>query len=208
MLTKRYMTSLKNVPDIMSNIIEGAPPSKFSVDHLKGLGFKSSNDRAIIPLLKDLGFLTDDGTPTGRYHAYRDRSQSKQVMGEAIKDAYSDLFLIREELTESDRQAVIGKFKSTHGSTDKVASLQAATFFCLLKLADLKGHSKKATPTELEEKETVEEKTAKNIVQESPASQTTPLHLRYNIEVHLPATKDIEVYNAIFKSLKENLIDQ
>ena len=31
--------------------------------------------------------------------------------------------------------------------------------------------------------------------------------LRYNIEVHLPATKDVEVYNAIFKSLKEHLLE-
>ena len=32
-----------------------------------------------------------------------------------------------------------------------------------------------------------------------------PPGLHYNIQVHLPATKDIEVYNAIFKSLKEHL---
>ena len=31
--------------------------------------------------------------------------------------------------------------------------------------------------------------------------------LRYNIKVHLPATKDVEVYNAIFKSLKEHLLE-
>ena len=30
--------------------------------------------------------------------------------------------------------------------------------------------------------------------------------LHYNIQIHLPATKDVEVYNAIFKSLKEHLI--
>jgi hypothetical protein len=30
--------------------------------------------------------------------------------------------------------------------------------------------------------------------------------LHYNIEIHLPATKDVEVYNAIFKSLREHLI--
>jgi hypothetical protein len=29
--------------------------------------------------------------------------------------------------------------------------------------------------------------------------------LHYNIQIHLPATKDIEVFNAIFKSLKEHL---
>ncbi len=32
-----------------------------------------------------------------------------------------------------------------------------------------------------------------------------PLQLRYNIELHLPATKGIEVYDAVLKSLKENL---
>jgi len=31
--------------------------------------------------------------------------------------------------------------------------------------------------------------------------------LHYNIQIHLPATKDIEVYNAIFKSLKEHLFE-
>jgi hypothetical protein len=31
--------------------------------------------------------------------------------------------------------------------------------------------------------------------------------LHYNIQIHLPATKDVEVYNAIFKSLKDHLLD-
>jgi hypothetical protein len=33
-----------------------------------------------------------------------------------------------------------------------------------------------------------------------------PPGLHYNIQIHLPATKDIEVFNAIFKSLKEHLL--
>jgi hypothetical protein len=32
------------------------------------------------------------------------------------------------------------------------------------------------------------------------------LNLGYKIEVYLPVTKDIEVYNAIFKSLRENIL--
>jgi hypothetical protein len=52
MLTKRYMVSTT------------APP-KFTVAHLKGLGFASSNDRAVIPLLRDFGCLGPDATPTG-----------------------------------------------------------------------------------------------------------------------------------------------
>jgi hypothetical protein len=32
--------------------------------------------------------------------------------------------------------------------------------------------------------------------------------LHYNIQIHLPATKDVEVYNAIFKSLREHLFNE
>jgi hypothetical protein len=30
--------------------------------------------------------------------------------------------------------------------------------------------------------------------------------LHYTIQIHLPATKDIEVFNAIFQSLRSNLL--
>jgi hypothetical protein len=91
MLTKRYMVVQKNVHAIMQKIIEGAAPDKFTYDHLNSLGFTSSNDRAIIPLMKDLGFLTAEGAPTPRYHAYRDKSRSKVVLGEALREAYGDV---------------------------------------------------------------------------------------------------------------------
>ncbi len=51
MLTSRYMTSVKNLPAIMQKIVDGAAPDKFTVAHLKGIGFKSSNDQGIIPVL-------------------------------------------------------------------------------------------------------------------------------------------------------------
>jgi hypothetical protein len=49
MLTGRYMTSAKNLPGIMQKIIDGTAPPKFTVAHLKGIGFKSSNDQGVIP---------------------------------------------------------------------------------------------------------------------------------------------------------------
>lgn len=205
MLTSRYMNGLKNLPAIMQQIVSGAAPEKFNVEHLKGLGFKSSGDRAIIPLLKDLGFLTSDGTPTQRYLAYRDPSKSKSVLGEALREAYGDLFLINDNLSQNDRVAIEGKFKSSTNSTDRVSELQAATFLGLLKLADVsKQSSAPATPAlspDLQEDETGVESPPK------PIARSSSLDLRYTIEVHLPPTKDIEVFNAIFKSLKQNLMD-
>ena len=201
MLTSRYMTSVKNLPAIMAKVVEGAPPSKFTLAHLKGIGFKSSNDEGVLPLLKDLGLLAADGTPTKRYQDYRDRTRSKLILGQAIKEAYEDLFHINEKLGDADRQAIEGRFKSVHNSTDSVASRQAMTFLALLKLADTTGSHKAQPPTPVE----------KAPEQEVVKQGGLPLSfggLRYNIEIHLPATKEVEVYNAIFKSLREHLINE
>ena len=187
----------------MNKIIEGTAPEKFTQSHLKGIGFASSNDQGILPLLKDLGFLTLEGTPTARYHAYRDKSKSKQILGEAIREAYEEIFHVNEHPTDHDRTAIEGRFKSVHNGTETVAGRQAMTFLSLLKLADLKVEPKKQNPPT----ETINEEQP----QEEKRRETTPsvpfTGLRYNIEIHLPATKDVEVYNSIFKSLKEHLID-
>ena len=58
-------------------------------------------------------------------------------MGEALREAYGDLFHIKEKLSETDRPAIEGKFKSTHNASDRVAEAQAGTFLALLKHADL-----------------------------------------------------------------------
>ena len=80
-----------------------------------------------------------------------------------------------------------------------------STFFSLLKLADLTGKSKTSPKTQPPiEKEKV--KGPKEMPFPSQESQQVP-GLYYNIQIHLPATKDIEVYNAIFKSLKEHLYE-
>ena len=42
---------------------------------------------------------------------------------------------------------------------------------------------------------------------ESEKTSGRIIGLKYDIAIHLPATKDIEVYNAIFKSLREHLVD-
>jgi len=201
------MTSTKNLPAIMQKIVDGTAPPKFTVAHLKAIGFKSSNDQGVIPLLKDLGFLTADGTPTPRYHDYRDKSRSRAVLGQAIREAYEDIFHIKENPTKSDRSAIEGRFKSAHNASDRVASLQAATFLALLDLADLTGS--KTPPGKKKEQEKAEpESRGSNGKPAAPPVPELPFAgLRYNIEVHLPATKDVEVYNAIFKSLKAHLLE-
>jgi hypothetical protein len=124
-------------------------------------------------------------------------------MAQAIRNAYSDIFLIKEHPTESDRAVITGKFKSYHNASDNVASLMAKTFFALLKLADLSAVKGEAKKPQHEEKPADEQR---NPPKPNESTATGPMSLHYNIQIHLPATKDIEVYNSIFKALKEHIV--
>ena len=88
-LSSSYVQVYGQFPEIFSRISEAQAPAKFTVQYLKDLGFSSSNFRAVIPLLKSLNFLTADGTPTNRYLEYRNAARSRQIMAEALRDAYA-----------------------------------------------------------------------------------------------------------------------
>ncbi len=202
-LTTTYLVAVGRVPDVFSTIRDAQAPKLFTQQLLKDWGFKSSNERAIIPLLKALGFLSPDGKPTSLYNNYRAHTNSKSVMAQGLRNAYEDLFLIKEYPTESDKGIIQGKFKSYHNVTDNVAKLMTRTFYALLKLSDLK------TPAPIKmEKEKPPTKLKKEDKPTEPSTNIKAAGLHYNIQIHLPATKDIEVYNAIFKSLKEHLFDE
>lgn len=203
-LTNAYVLPVNRIPDLFGKIRDGQAPERFTHQLLKDWGFSSTNDRAFVPLLKELGFLTADGKPTPMYHDYRDHSRSKVVMAQAIREAYGDIFLIKEHPTQSDRAAVEGKFKSFHNASENVASLMAKTFFGLLPLADLSA-KKGVAPAPIETKQVTTEQSSPFQPEENIFGRTG---LHYNIQIHLPATKDVEVYNAIFKSLREHLFNE
>lgn len=201
-LTNAYVQVYGQLPEIFQRISEAAAPDKFTNQHLKDWGYTSSNFRAVIPLLKALGFLSSDGTPTSRYHDYRG-AHPRQVMADAIKEAYGDLFTIKAKPSIADRELIEGKFKSSHNASPNTAKLMAATFFALFDLADLNARA--SVPPEIKISQEVPQPT-KEASEPSMRAHGRP-SLHYNIQIHLPATKDIEVFNAIFKSLKEHLLD-
>jgi hypothetical protein len=94
------------LPKFFETLRAGTAPSSFTRQFLKDIGFKSSNHHQFIPLLKGLGFLTADGTPTERYKQFLDGSRWKQVIAEAIRDAYGDIFVIKAKPTNTDLQTI------------------------------------------------------------------------------------------------------
>lgn len=187
-LINSYVQVYGQIPAFFKKIADGQAPDKFSRQYLKDLGFASSNFHAVIPLLKSLGFLSPDGTPTSRYHEYRNTARSARVMGQALREAYSDLFTIKARPLESDRELIEGKFRSAFNATPITSKLMASTFYALLGLADL------SEPTDRESKKKETEEQLKGTIPPKPEKEperiTSGPSLHYNIQIHLPATRD------------------
>lgn len=209
-LPEQYLMTTKNLDSIFGSILNAQAPAKFTNKFLEQLEFKSTNDRLFIGVLKFLEFIDSSGIPQDRYFKFLDKTQSKQILAEAIKDAYSDLFTVNVKANEMSSADVKNKLKTlTQGSkSDTILGCMANTFTALVKYADFS----KQIPKELALKK-VEPEIYENTNQSEPQKMTHELinkkittEMHYNIQIHLPETRDIAVYDAIFKSLKEHLL--
>ncbi|QGX99163.1 hypothetical protein EI983_13140 [Roseovarius faecimaris] len=212
-LPTAYLTSAKNLKPILEAMQTAQAPDKFTTRFLVSLGFSSSSDRLIIGVLKALGFLDQDGKPTDRYYRYLDQTQSEKVLAEGIREAYEDLFKIRTDAQNLSSAEVINKAKTlSQGSmSESVLKKFSLTFSSLVKLADFSDPVLVAgSPASVTEDET-EDSTASE-VEKSPSNPKRQTKsslggLHYNIQIILPATRDPAIYDALFKSLKEHIIE-
>lgn len=214
-LTTAYLVSAKNLGSFLEAIRSAQAPKKFTMQFLEQIGFKSTNDRLFIPVLKGLGFLDQQGIPTQRYFDYLDGTQSKRVLADGIRTAYEDLFRIKTNAHTLPRGELEGKLKSlTQGKlSDSVLKNSIKTFVELVKHADFSTDPKPRIDTAESSEQTIEPTTELP----SPPNASEPRRplehanrafdaLAYRIEVILPSTRDKLVYDAIFRSLREHLL--
>lgn len=208
-----YMMSANHVPDILEAIQQAGVPPRFTQEFLKSLGFSSSNDRSVIGVLKSLGFLDQSGVPTARYRAYRNRAEAPYILADAVREAYSDVFLANQNAQTLPADRVKGILATRVDKGDAVLKKMATTFRTLASAAKWdRSPGETAAPAataETADAESATQPVAPNgdapIQLVSPRA-SAPLEYHYNIQIHLPSTKDVSVYNAIFKSLREHLL--
>jgi hypothetical protein len=222
-LTNAYLVTTKNLDAFLKSIQSAKAPERFTNKFLTQLDFSSSNDRLLIGVLKALRFVDDNGVPTQRYFDFLDQGQSGRVLAEGIRDAYSDLFTVNKNAQNMTIDEVKNKLKTlTLGQkSDNVVSLMANTFKALSDLADWEAapsaFTSTATPPPVATAEKPESKTETPSAPPSttPPPLTTvppnldtgnrPLQLHYDIQIHLPESRDAAVYDAIFAALRKHL---
>lgn len=197
------MTTTKNLESIINSVISAKAPERFTNKFLEDLGYKSSNDRLVISMFKALGLLDDNGQPLQRYYEFLDQTQTGKVLALGIEEAYEDLFNLRKDAQNLSNEEIKNKLKTlTQGQkSDKILGLMAMTFRAFCDLAD--WSEPKESANSIEESLPIEKPSS---VEREKRAMGNEMNLCYNIQIHLPETTNMAVYDAIFQSMKKHLL--
>jgi hypothetical protein len=190
--TGRLKSFLESIPKI-------GVPDKINTNTLPMLGYKSTNDRPIVKILRFIDFIDVNGVPTQNYINFRDTSKAKIVMASAIRKAYSDLFKMYPDAHKKDDETLKNFFRPTTKAGEQVVERMVDTFKALCSFADFEA----TTGIEGEVKEHVKIEKIKE-AEELPSGIT----LNLNIQIVLPTTDDASVYDKIFRALKEHILSK
>lgn len=190
------------MPEMLAGIQKAQVPEKFTHSFLQALGFKSTNDRAFINVLKGLGLVDANSSPTSAYREYRDKAAAKSILARQVRVAYRGLFAVDEKAQNMSLEGVKGKLATITGKDDAVVKKMAQTFKALCKEADFEVSDAPKPETAIP----VEDAPVESPALEKPPITRQPVSFSHTLYINLPVTKDIAVYDAIFKSLREHLL--
>ena len=192
-----YMNSSKRLLEILGALREAGQPPRVTHDFLGKAGFKSKNDRPVVNLLKFLGLLDSQGTPTALYARFRGDEYS-DVLSACIRDSYSELLDVRPHASTEDVPTLAGFFKTASGLGEAASRQMASTFLALCSQADLQSLPPTQSTT------TEQASASRTSTTSQTTSQTTPPSVNITINLHLP--DDPDGYEAIFEALYRQLL--
>lgn len=200
-----YMLAYGVLEKILNKARSAATPSKFTQDYLKTkLGFTSGSAMAFIPYAKRLALLNQDGTPSDLYTRFRnpDAKLSGSAIAEAMRRGYAELFARNEYVHALDEDGLRGLVIEATGldKDSRVASAITKSFLTVREFADFDS------TTESDAAASEPTVTLSAVSVESRPGTSPQLGFSTTIYLNLPNTSDIAVFNAIFKSLRENLL--
>lgn len=207
-----YVTVAGTLETMLEKIKTASVPDKFSQDFVANkLAMKGGSARAVIPFIKKMGLVNTDGTPTDRYREFRNPEKSGGAIAAAMRDLYATLFEMNEKAHTLDNSKLKGLIVEATGAEANSAAVQKtlSTFNALKSIADFDS----GAADELTVEDHAPPPNQQQIAPLYSGNNQIPsasegINLSYTINLNLPATTDIEVFNAIFKSLKQHLLQE
>lgn len=198
-----YLTTPGTIDNALSKVKAAATPPTFNNDfvHAK-LQIKGGAGKSIPPFFKKLGLVSDNGAPTALYQKLRNAATAADALGQAVRVAYRPLYEVNEyahALSDKDLKGLILQVSGLEDG-NRTAELIQSTFL------KLKKHARFDAPDVDDRRNEIEETPALATAQRTRKTGIDEIRIGYTINLNLPATTNVEVFDAIFQSLRKNLL--
>lgn len=203
--TLPYLASPGSLKNALEKIRVAATPDRVTQDFVgTKLQIKGGTGAALIPFFKKVGFVGADGAPTEIYKQFRNQAAAGRALADAVKFGYKALAQANEYFYDLDDKDLLALIVQVTGAEadNQVAKLTLST------LKQLKAGAK-FTKDEGSNgaAQGAEDQAVAAVRAETSPRTPQPIGLSYTINLNLPATSDQAVFNAIFKSLREHLLE-
>jgi hypothetical protein len=170
------------------------------------LKIKGGSGRATIPILKRMGFITSEGVPTELYNRFKTDGGRSAAALQGLKNGWAEIFKRSEYAHVAGDDKVKDIIVQITGlpKNDPVATAIRSTFNVVRNYVTA-GTEVLSDSTEAEGPQE-EQRAAERLSQNERSNEPGGIRLAYNINIVLPETSDLSVLNAIFRSIKENLL--
>lgn len=200
------MAAYGNITRALEKIKTATTPQRFTQDFLETkIGLSGGSARPVIPYLKRTGFLNSDGTPTDIYVRFRNSGKSGKAAAEALQRGYQPLYEIHEYVHDLDDKKLKDTIVQATGWESDSGSIKSAlgSFKALRAFAKFDEHK----DDEADDGEAGgDQQDQSDSGGGQQGNSLGEIRLGYTINLNLPPTPDIAVFDAIFKSLKEHLL--
>lgn len=199
-----YTTTPGRLKETLQAIITAERPPTFNRDFIETvLGVKGGVVTGFPPILKRIGFLNNDNSPTELYGQFQAESSRSYAALMGLKNGFAELFKRNAHVDKAEDEKIKDYLIQITGRKrdDAVIFAILGTFNAIRSF--VKGDV--SLPPE-------ESSASGEVSASEPAGLNGldggrgALGLSYHINIVLPETKDVTVFNAIFQSLKANLL--
>lgn len=206
-----YLTASGTLKKVLERITEAAQPPKFNADFLENVvRIKGGAGRAVPPILKKLGMLSSDGVPTELYAKFRTESGRGRAAYQALRNGFPEIFKRSDyahTVPDSKLRDIIVEITGLKPN-DSIVQAIKGTFNSVKSFVtsdlDLTGEDGEGSGSADEGQFGSSGAAGGGFV--NPGIGNEGIRLAYNINIVLPETSDLKVLNAIFRSIKENLM--
>ena len=205
-----YLPASGTLKRALERLIDASRPDKFNADFLENvLKLSGGAARATIPIMKKMGFLSSDSVPTDLYAKFRTEGGRPAAALAGLRNGFPEIFKRSEYAHTVDDNKVRDIIVEITGlkANDPVALAIKSTFNVVKSFIPAGADLNPIDDDSLAQDDVLggAHNGSENF---GPANRrnNNSVGLVYNINIVLPETSDLKVLNAIFRSLKENLL--